>query len=186
MRILDENNVEIQSPDLSIGRLVEEKLFVAHHDAMEAVQEQWHYETTAVYPNGGKDVAKVVDVPGVEAKDAWDEYETVQRYIPYTDEELEAMNAPSPQDDMDAMLVDHELRLTMLELGIQKRRIIYAVQNTETHDRAGKHLWDGGKAGYFLCRGQADRGGIPGAYRHAGEVSHGYQANPGAARIPGL
>ena len=118
MRILDENNVEIQSPDLSIGRLVEEQLFVAHHPAVEAVSEQWHYETTAVYHNGGKDVAKVVDVPGVEAKDAWDEYETVQRYIPYTDEELDAQNATSPQDDMDAMLVDHELRLTMLELGI--------------------------------------------------------------------
>ena len=118
MRILDENNVEIQSPDLSIGRLVEEQLFVAHHPAVEAVADQWHYETIAEYPNGGKDVKKVVDVPGVEAKDAWDEYETIQRYIPYTDEELEAMNAPSPQDDMDGMLIDHELRLTMLELGI--------------------------------------------------------------------
>ena len=118
MKILDENNVELPSPDLSKGRLVEERLFISHHPAVEAVEDQWHYETTAVYPNGGKDVAKVVDVPGVEAKDAWDEYETVQRYIPYTDEELEAMNAPSPQDDMDAMLVDHELRLTMLELGI--------------------------------------------------------------------
>ena len=110
--------MELENPDLSLGYLREEKILIAHHDAVEAVQEQWHYETIAEYPNGGKDVKKVVDVPGVEAKDAWDEYETVQRYIPYTDEELEAMNAPSPQDDMDAMLVDHELRLTMLELGI--------------------------------------------------------------------
>ena len=118
MRILDMNGMELDSPDLSRGYLTEEEILIAHHDAVEAVQEQWHYKTTAVYPNGGKDVAKVVDVPGVEAKDAWDEYETVQRYIPYTDEELEAMNAPSPQDDMDGMLIDHELRLTMLELGI--------------------------------------------------------------------
>lgn len=122
MRILDENNVEIPSPDLSRGRLVEEKLFVAHHPAVEAAAEQWHYETTAVYPNGGKDVAKVVDVPGVEAKDAWDEYETVQRYIPYTDEELAAMeearNKPTQQDDVDAMMIDHEYRLTILELGL--------------------------------------------------------------------
>lgn len=118
MRILDLGGMELENPDLSLGYLREEKILIAHHDAVEAVQEQWHYETIAEYPNGGKDVKKVVDVPGVEAKDAWDEYETVQRYIPYTDEELEAMNAPSPQDDMDAMLVDHELRLTMLELGI--------------------------------------------------------------------
>ena len=118
MRILDLGGMELENPDLSLGYLREEKILIAHHDAVEAVQEQWHYETIAEYPNGGKDMKKVVDVPGVEAKDAWDEYETVQRYIPYTDEELEAMNAPSPQDDMDAMLVDHELRLTMLELGI--------------------------------------------------------------------
>lgn len=118
MRILDENNVELPSPDLSKGRLVEERLFICHHPAVEATAEQWHYEMIAEYPNGGKDVAKVVDVHGVEANDAWDEYETIQRYIPYTDEVLEAMNAPSPQDDMDAIIIDHELRLIVLELGI--------------------------------------------------------------------
>ena len=118
MRILDLGGMELENPDLSLGHLVEDKIIIAHHEAVEAVAEQWHYETAAVYENGGRDVKKVIDIPGVEARDAWDEYETVQRYVPYTDEELEAMNAPSPQDDMDAMLVDHELRLTMLELGI--------------------------------------------------------------------
>ena len=34
------------------------------------------------------------------------------------EEALKPKPAPSPQEDMDAMLVDHELRLTMLELGI--------------------------------------------------------------------
>ena len=118
MRILDLNGMELENPDLSLGYLTEEEILISHHEAVEAVAEQWHYETAAVYENGGRDVKKVIDIPGVEARDAWDEYETIRRYIPYTDEELEAMNAPSPQDDMDAMLVDHELRLTMLELGI--------------------------------------------------------------------
>ena len=118
MRILDLNGMELENPDLSMGYLMKEEILISHHEAVEAVAEQWHYETTAVYENGGRDVKKVIDIPGVEAKDAWDEYDTVQRYIPYTGEELEAMNAPSPQDDMDAMLVDHDLRLTMLELGI--------------------------------------------------------------------
>lgn len=117
MRILDENNVEIQSPDLSIGRLVEEKLFVAHHDAVEAVQEQWHYETTAVYPNGGKDVAKVVDVPGVEAKDAWDEYETVQRYVPYTADELAERNRPTLESRVEILeTTTDDMILLMAEL----------------------------------------------------------------------
>lgn len=118
MRILDLGGMEVENPDLSLGYLREEKILITHHPAVEAIAEQWHYETIAEYPNGGKDVKKVVDVPGVEAREAWDEYEMISRYIPYTEEELEAGNAPSPQDDMDAMLIDHELRLTMLELGI--------------------------------------------------------------------
>ena len=93
MRILDENNVELPSPDLSKGRLVEERLFVSHHPAVEAAAEQWHYETIAKYPNGGKDIKWVIDVPGVEAKEAWDEYEDIQRYILYTEEQLAAKEA---------------------------------------------------------------------------------------------
>lgn len=88
MRIFDENNVEITSPDLSLGYLVQEEMFVVHHEAVEAVKEQWHYETVKTYPNGGKDVAKVIDVHGVEAREAWDEYEAILRYIRYTDEQL--------------------------------------------------------------------------------------------------
>ena len=91
MRILDENNVEITAPDLSLGRLVEEEVFVAHHPAVEEVPEQWHYETIAEYPGGGKDVARVVDVPGTEPREAWDEYETIRRYVLYTEAELAAM-----------------------------------------------------------------------------------------------
>ena len=122
MKILDENNVELPSPDLSKGRLVEERLFISHHPAVEAAAEQWHYVTVAKYPNGGKDVVKVIDAPGAEAKDAWNEYELIQRYVPYTEEELAAMeearNKPTPQDDIDAMTIDHEYRLTILELGL--------------------------------------------------------------------
>lgn len=88
MRILDENGIEIVSLDLEKGYLKEESLFVMHHEAIEAVEEVWHYETIAEYPNGGKDVAKVIDVQGVEAQEAWDEYEDILRYILYTEEEL--------------------------------------------------------------------------------------------------
>lgn len=122
MRILDLNGMELENPDLSLGYLTEEEILISHHEAIEAAAEQWHYETIAEYPNGGKDVKKIVDVPGVEARDAWDEYETVQRYVPYTEEELaaieEAQNKPTPQDDADAMMIDHEYRLTILELGL--------------------------------------------------------------------
>ena len=53
---------------------------------------RFHYET----PDGeesrqlrGIDLREVEDVPAVEAKEAWDEYEEIQRYKLYTEEELE-------------------------------------------------------------------------------------------------
>lgn len=92
MRILDQNGNEIQPEDVDyrLGKLSDDKIFIRHHDAVEAVEEQGHYETLQEYPNGGKDVEWKVDVPGVEAKEAWDEYEDIQRYTKFTAEELKA------------------------------------------------------------------------------------------------
>ena len=42
------------------------------------------YAVIAEYEGGGKDVQRVVDIPGIAARDAWDEYEDVYRYVPYT------------------------------------------------------------------------------------------------------
>lgn len=89
MKTIDINGNPMESPDLSLGWL-ENKTQTIHHDAVAGVEEVSHYETIAEYPNGGKDVEKVVDVPGVEAKDAWDEEEQVQVYHLYTAEELAA------------------------------------------------------------------------------------------------
>lgn len=103
MKVYDNNGLKITNPDFSLGRIVPDKRLVAHHPAVEAVEEVWHYEEIAVYPNGGKDFAKIVDVPGVEAVDAWDEYEDILRYIPYTPEELaeiEANRKPSTEEQI--------------------------------------------------------------------------------------
>ena len=121
MRILDENNVEITAPDLTLGHLVEEEVFVAHHPAVEEVPEQWHYETIKEYPGGGRDVVKVVDVPWVEAKAAWDEYETIKRYVPYTEEELaaleEARNKPTLESRVETLeTTTDDMILLMAEL----------------------------------------------------------------------
>lgn len=102
MRILNENNIEIQNPDLDKGYLKEDSLFVMHHEAIEAVEEQGHWETIAEYPNGGKDIEWKIDVEGKEAKDAWDEYEEIYRYVLYTPEELakieEERNRPTIEE----------------------------------------------------------------------------------------
>ena len=91
MRILDAAGAELETPDLEKGYLTEERRFVAHHEAVEAIAEEGHWETIAQYRNGGKDVEWVVDVPGVEAAEAWDEYDDIYRYIEYTEAELAEM-----------------------------------------------------------------------------------------------
>ena len=89
MKIIDSNGVEIATPDLTKGYLKPETQTV-HHDAVAGVEEVSHYETIREYPNGGKDVKKVVDVKAVPAQDAYDEEVEVQRYVLYTTEELAA------------------------------------------------------------------------------------------------
>ena len=135
MKIIDENGAAIENPDLTLGYLVDDTEPV-EHPAVEGVEEVSHYETVAEYPNGGKDVQRVVDVPGVPAQAAWTEQMPVQRYIRYTAEELaaqeEARKKQEAKDklpetvaalqaalaDTDAMTVDQEYRIALLELGI--------------------------------------------------------------------
>ena len=135
MKIIDENGAAIENPDLTLGYLVDDTEPV-EHPAVEGVEEVSHYETVAEYPNGGKDVQRVVDVPGVPAQAAWIEQMPVQRYIRYTAEELaaqeEARKKQEAKDklpetvaalnaalaDADALNLDQDYRMTLLELGV--------------------------------------------------------------------
>ena len=89
MKILDETGAVVENPDLTLGYLTTSTEEVTH-PAVEGVEEVSHYETVAEYPNGGRDVRKVIDVPGVPAQATWTEQVPVQRYIRYTAEELAA------------------------------------------------------------------------------------------------
>ena len=89
MKILDETGAVVENPDLTLGYLTTSTEEITH-PAVEGVEEQWHWETVTEYPNGGKDVQKIIDVPGVPAQAAWTEQVPVQRYIRYTAEELAA------------------------------------------------------------------------------------------------
>ena len=151
MKTIDESGTMLTTePDLEAGYLVED-VEVVHHDAVEGTAPQWHRET-AKLPDGslaiyyrddkeiGRDMVKVIDVPGVDPQPAWDEEVPVMRYIRYTTEELaqrekEKQEAQQRQDaldklpetlaalqaaqaDADALNVDQAYRLTLLELGI--------------------------------------------------------------------
>ena len=151
MKIIDETGIVLTTePDLEAGYLVED-VEVVHHDAVEGAAPQWHRETAklpdgslAIYYRDGKeigrDMVKVIDVPGTDPQPAWDEEVPVQRYIRYTAEELaqrekEKQEAQQRQEvldklpetlaalqaaqaDADALNVDQAYRLTLLELGI--------------------------------------------------------------------
>ena len=151
MKIIDENGAVLTTePDLEAGYLVED-VEVTHHDAVEGTAPQWHRETAklpdgslAIYYRDGKeigrDMVKVIDVPGTDPQPDWDEEVPVMRYIRYTAEELaqrekEKQEAQQRQDaldklpetlaalqaaqaDADALNVDQAYRLTLLELGI--------------------------------------------------------------------
>ena len=89
MKIIDETGTVVENPDLMLGYLTDDTQPL-EHPAQEAVAEVAHYETVAEYPSGGRDVQRVVDVPGVPARPAWTEQLPIKRYIRYTAEELAA------------------------------------------------------------------------------------------------
>lgn len=114
MKIIDINGAEIANPDLTKGYLKPETQTI-HHDAVAGVEEVSHYETIREYPNGGKDVKKVVDVKAVPAQDAYDEEVDVQRYVLYTAEELAAQEKARKEAEEKAQLPTLEERIASME-----------------------------------------------------------------------
>lgn len=91
---------ELQNPDMALGKLETAKRVTVHHEAVPA---SVRYEVmtgtvTADFPDG---LRQEITTP---AQDAWDEYEEVQRYAPYTDAELAdiAEKAQAEKDAADA------------------------------------------------------------------------------------
>lgn len=89
MRIFNiDKTQELVDVDKELGYLQDDTLYIAYHDTQMEMEEQSHYEVIAEYDNGGKDVRKVVDIPYQEYRDAYDEYENIQVFVPYNDDEL--------------------------------------------------------------------------------------------------
>ena len=124
--IYNEQMEHIENPDLTLGYL-KSGTRTEHHEAVEGVQEIWHYETVTEYPNGGKDIRKVVDVPGVAAQAAWDEEIPIQIYVPYTQDELDRIeaerNKPTTEERVAQLEAQNE---TLLECLLEMSEIVYA------------------------------------------------------------
>lgn len=135
MKILDETGAVVENPDLTLGYLTDDTEEITH-PAVEGVEEQWHWETVTEYPNGGRDVQKIVDRPGIQAQEEWVEQVPIQKYVRYTAEELAAQEKERQKQeakdklpetvaalqaalaDADALNLDQDYRLTLLELGV--------------------------------------------------------------------
>ena len=123
--VYDENGNLLTEYDLSIGKLVDD-IRTVHHDAVEAVEEVWHYET--MNRDGGGETGRIViDGPGAFAQDAWDEEIPIYVYIPYTQEELAAMeaerNIPTQEERIAQLESQNE---TLLECLLEMSEIVYA------------------------------------------------------------
>lgn len=133
MIVYDElgNALNAEALDYAKGYLAVRKR-VHHHPAVEAAAETGHMETLEEYPaTGGRDVRWVVDTPGVDAQEAWDEEEMYTEYVRYTEEELAAIAAerakPSAEERLnkaealaaqqDELLLQLMYDMTILELG---------------------------------------------------------------------
>ena len=104
MRIFNEDKtVELTEYDETKGHLVADQIFVAHHEAIKGIPEQGYYETIKEYPNGGKDVKWKVTHPEVKGRDAYDEYEDILVFVPFSETE---------QANIDITVLKQQLRDT--------------------------------------------------------------------------
>lgn len=143
MEIYDEKMERIENPDLNLGWL-EDTVRRVMHEAVEGAEEIWHYETAAEYPNGGRDVRKVIDVPGTEAREAWEESLPIQIYHPYTQEELDGMeaekNRPTQEERISALELENAYLKEALELLLSGTTEEGETQNGESMEDEGAPL----------------------------------------------
>jgi hypothetical protein len=93
MRTFDESKtIELTEYDLDRGFLRDDVLLTEIPE-QEAVEEVAHYKVIKEYPNGGKDVEKVIDVEGKPYIAAHTESEDIKVYVPYTETELARISA---------------------------------------------------------------------------------------------
>ena len=106
MKVYDETGQLLTSvPDLKKGWLENTQRLVKHHPAKE------EKSRVEVMPGTTSLRHLVIDQP---AQDAWDEYEDVQVYHPYTPEELAERNKPTESERLDVM------EAAMLELMLKQ------------------------------------------------------------------
>ena len=103
MEIYNEQMAPVENPDLRLGWLEDSVQGDARGDF--GGSGGLTLRDGGGVPERGRDVARVVDVPGVAAQAAWDEEIPIQIYVPYTQEELDRMEAKRNKPAMEDRLI---------------------------------------------------------------------------------
>ena len=119
MKIYDESlENKLENPDLEKGKLVATKRFVAHHDEQpRRVRKEVMPKTIPLYPPNGLR-REIEESPYIAA---WDEYEDVQKYVPYTQEELDKIAADKKAEE-DRLAAEAEAEKQRQEAEEQARK----------------------------------------------------------------
>lgn len=121
MKIFNEEKMQElnkEELDFELGFLKADKRLIAHHDAVTA-REAVYADRIVEEENGGISVYKDLVTPAVEAKEAWDEYEDIQLYVPYTEEELKERADKKRHAELKA-----ELEKVMEDIGQEQLGIV--------------------------------------------------------------
>lgn len=115
MKVYNEEKTEVlETYDLTKGFLRTDKILKVHHESVPAAPavavaskieailtnggkvieiDGVYYEVVKEFQNGGMTVEEIEETPGVPKQEAYDEYEEIFVFVPYTDEELEQQNS---------------------------------------------------------------------------------------------
>lgn len=116
MRIIDELGGNVTDPDLTLGKLIPERILIERHAAQseqERIEEPDESNVIEEFFNeDGVSIGKTIGFKVVQeyrpASAAWDEYEDVMRYVLYTSDELAAMAAAKAAEEEARLKAEEE------------------------------------------------------------------------------
>ena len=136
MKIYNEDKTkELLMEDCDLTKGYFSNIFYEHEyrEAIEEIPEQGHYQIVKEYPNGGKDVEWVVDIPKVEGRESFIEDIPCQCYIQYTEEELIQQKKDELLSMIKQSLADSDyLIIRFLEGTIKRDRYVWTKKQRET------------------------------------------------------
>ena len=131
MKIYNQEKKQIlYNVDLKLGYLVNDKLLVSEEE-----NEKYHFEYK-IYINGGKEKIKVIDKPFKPA-----EYEDIQVYILYTDEQLKQNRIKEIDVRLDSLDKDfRQADLGAVIEDLEERKAEFITLHNELRTLQGKPL----------------------------------------------